>query len=81
MHQNDVFFIFLKLFLRPTYQNNSKHKKKLIFNKNKILIFLKIRIVYRFQNLPSFTVLQYIYILGGCRLNFIEDKLSLGFPS
>ena len=30
MHYNDVFFIFLKLFLRSTHQNDSKYKKKLI---------------------------------------------------
>jgi hypothetical protein len=35
MHQNDIFFYFLKSFLRSTHQNqnNSKHKKKLFFNK------------------------------------------------
>jgi len=27
MHQNDVFFIFKKLFLRSAHQNNSKHTK------------------------------------------------------
>jgi hypothetical protein len=25
MHQNDVFFIFFKLFLRSAYQNNPKY--------------------------------------------------------
>jgi hypothetical protein len=25
MHQNDIFFIFLKLFLRFAYQNDRKH--------------------------------------------------------
>jgi len=39
MHQNDIFFIFLKLFLRSTYQNNLKHIKKLIFNKKKFEFF------------------------------------------
>jgi hypothetical protein len=34
MHQNDVFFIFLKLFLRSAYQNDPKHTKKFIFSKN-----------------------------------------------
>jgi len=33
MHQNYIFFIFKKLFLKLTHQNNSKHTKKLIFNK------------------------------------------------
>jgi hypothetical protein len=28
MHQNDVFFIFKKLFLKSAHQNNSKHTKK-----------------------------------------------------
>jgi len=27
MHQNDIFFIFKKLFLKLTHQNDSKHKK------------------------------------------------------
>jgi hypothetical protein len=27
MHQNDIFFIFLKLFLRSTHQNDPKYKK------------------------------------------------------
>jgi len=35
MHQNNVFFIFKKLFLRSVPQNYPKHKKKLIFIKNK----------------------------------------------
>jgi hypothetical protein len=25
MHQNDIFFIFKKLFLKSAYQNNPKH--------------------------------------------------------
>jgi hypothetical protein len=37
MYQNDFFFIFLKLFLRSTYQNNPKHTQKLIFSKTKII--------------------------------------------
>jgi mannose/fructose/N-acetylgalactosamine-specific phosphotransferase system component IID len=28
MHQNNVFFIFLKLFLRSVYQNDPKKNKK-----------------------------------------------------
>jgi hypothetical protein len=28
MHQNDVFFIFKKVFLRSAHQNDPKHKKK-----------------------------------------------------
>jgi hypothetical protein len=31
MHQNDIFFIFKKLFLRSAYQNDPKHTKKLKF--------------------------------------------------
>ena len=27
MHQNDIFFIFEKLFLRSVHQNDPKHKK------------------------------------------------------
>jgi hypothetical protein len=33
MHQNDIFIIFKKLFLRSAYQNNSRHTKKINFNK------------------------------------------------
>ena len=36
MHQNDIFIIFKKLFLRSAYQNNSRHTKKINFNKKKI---------------------------------------------
>jgi len=32
IHQNNIFFIFKKLFLRLVYQNDSKYIKKLIFN-------------------------------------------------
>jgi hypothetical protein len=39
MHQNDVFFIFKKLFLRSAHQNNSKHTKKINFLQKKIKIF------------------------------------------
>jgi hypothetical protein len=28
MYQNDIFFIFLKLFLRSAHQNNPKYTKK-----------------------------------------------------
>jgi hypothetical protein len=31
IHQNDVFFIFKKSFLRSAHQNDSKHKKKFWF--------------------------------------------------
>jgi hypothetical protein len=31
MYQNDIFFIFLKLFLRSVRQNNPKHTKKFKF--------------------------------------------------
>jgi hypothetical protein len=31
IHQNDIFFIFKKLFLKSTHQNNSKHKKQINF--------------------------------------------------
>jgi hypothetical protein len=31
MHQNDVFFIKKKLFLRSAHQNDPKHTKKYIF--------------------------------------------------
>jgi hypothetical protein len=40
IHQNNIFFIFLKLFLLSTHQNNLKTKKYLILNKklkNKII--------------------------------------------
>jgi hypothetical protein len=30
MYHNDVFFVFFKLFLRSTHQNDLKYKKKLI---------------------------------------------------
>jgi len=33
MHQNNIFIIFKKLFLRFAYQNNSRHTKKINFNK------------------------------------------------
>jgi len=39
MHQNDIFFILKKLFLKSTHQNNLKYIKKLIFNKK--IIFYK----------------------------------------
>jgi hypothetical protein len=31
MHQNDIFFIFLKSFLRSAHQNDPKHIKKINF--------------------------------------------------
>jgi hypothetical protein len=31
MHQNNIFFIFYKLFLKSAHQNNSKHTKKINF--------------------------------------------------
>jgi len=37
MHQNDVFFILKKLFLRSAHQNDLKHKNKFSKKKNKIL--------------------------------------------
>jgi hypothetical protein len=43
MHQNNIFFIFLKLFLKSVYQNDTKHIK------NKF--FLKTRIQPRFQTI------------------------------
>jgi hypothetical protein len=41
MHQNDISFYFLKLFLRSTHQNqnDSKHKKNYFLIKNKINFF------------------------------------------
>jgi len=47
------FFIFLKLFLRSSHQNDPKHKKELIFSKNK-LNFLKTRVGRRFQTLSEY---------------------------
>ena len=35
IHQNNIFFIFLKLFLRSAHQNDPKHIKKLIFSQKK----------------------------------------------
>jgi hypothetical protein len=45
-----IFFMFLKIIFKIAHQNNSKHTKKLIFNKKK-LIFLKTRVQPRFQTL------------------------------
>jgi hypothetical protein len=39
MHQNNIFFIFKKLFFRSAHQNNSKHIKNLFLTKK--LNFLK----------------------------------------
>jgi hypothetical protein len=33
IYQNNVFLVFKKLFLKSAHQNDSKHTKKLIFNK------------------------------------------------
>jgi hypothetical protein len=41
MYQNNIFFIFKKLFLRSAYQNNPKYTKKLIFNKKNKFDVLK----------------------------------------
>jgi hypothetical protein len=35
MHRNDIFFIFLKPFLRSAHQNDPKHKKKIILLQKK----------------------------------------------
>jgi hypothetical protein len=35
MYQNDIFFIFLKLFLRSARQNDPKHTKKINFLQKK----------------------------------------------
>ena len=39
MYQNNIFLIFLKLFLKSTHQNDSKYKKLLIFNPKKLIFF------------------------------------------
>jgi len=39
IHQNNVFLFFKKSFVRSAHQNNSKHKKKLIFSKTKFNFF------------------------------------------
>jgi hypothetical protein len=53
IHQNDIFFIFKKLFLRSAHQNDPKYKK--ILNLKKYIFFLKTqaetRIDLRFQTL------------------------------
>jgi len=55
IHQNVVFFIFLKkLFLKSIYQNDPKHIKKLIFHK----FFLKNTSCHAFSN--GLKVLFYI---------------------
>jgi hypothetical protein len=36
MHQNDVFFIFKKLFLKSAHQNDLKTFKNILAKKNKI---------------------------------------------
>jgi len=47
MHQNDVFFFFLKSFLRSAHQNDPKQKKIKFLQKK--LIFLKTRFAPRSQ--------------------------------
>jgi hypothetical protein len=49
MHQNNIFFIFKKLFLRSAHQNDPKYTEKLIFNKIKIK-FLKNTVCTAFLN-------------------------------
>jgi hypothetical protein len=44
MHQNDIFFIFKKLFLRSGHQNDPKNTKKLIFSKKKLILEEHIKI-------------------------------------
>jgi hypothetical protein len=51
MYQNNIFFIFLKLFLRSAHQNNTKYTKKIIFNKKNNLNFYRIRFAPRFQTI------------------------------
>ena len=51
MYQNDIFFIFLKLFLRSAHQNNPKYTKKIIFNKKNNLNFYRIKFAPRFQTI------------------------------
>jgi hypothetical protein len=39
MHQNNIFFIFKKLFLRSVHQNDSKYTKKINFLQKQIKFF------------------------------------------
>jgi hypothetical protein len=53
LHQNDVFFIFKKLFLRSAHKNEPKHANFFfIFSKTK-LNFLKTQVGLRFQMLSK----------------------------
>ena len=44
MHQNDIFFILKKLFLRSGHQNDPKNTKNLIFSKKKLILEERIKI-------------------------------------
>ena len=48
MHENDIFFIFKKLFLRPVHQNDPKHTKKNSFLAKTKLNFYEARFVQCF---------------------------------
>jgi hypothetical protein len=61
MHQNNIFFIFLKLFLKSAYQNDLKHIKKLIFNKK--IKFLKNIIYTAFPNILFVMTNPWIFVL------------------
>jgi hypothetical protein len=61
MHQNNIFFIFLKLFLKSAYQNDLKHIKKLIFNKK--IKFLKNIIYTAFPNILFVVTNPWIFVL------------------
>jgi hypothetical protein len=51
MHQNDIFIIFLKLFLRSAHQNDLKHTKKInFFKKIKKIEFLWNAVCTAFPN-------------------------------
>jgi hypothetical protein len=61
MHQNNIFFIFLKLFLKSAYQNDLKQIKKLIFNKK--IKFLKNIIYTAFPNILFVVTNPWIFVL------------------
>jgi len=61
MHQNNIFFIFLKLFLKSAYQNDLKQIKKLIFNKK--IKFLKNIIYTAFPNILFAVTNPWIFVL------------------
>ena len=61
MHQNNIFFIFLKLFLKSAYQNDLKQIKKLIFNKK--IKFLKNIIYTAFPNILFVMTNPWIFVL------------------